>query len=76
MDEEIELVRFPTEEEDFVNDERISLDRVTQSYKLEDEKGNEWEWLEKPRKWVPVVRTSQIPVRVIDRLWPACMAAP
>ena len=63
---------FPTDQDEFNDDERVSFDQITQTYKLEDEQGEEWEWLEKPGKWVPVVRKSQNPVLAkVDRLWPA-----
>lgn len=51
----IKRAPFPTEPEDFNTDDRVSFDQVTQSHKLEDEAGEEWEWLPKPGKWVPVV---------------------
>lgn len=46
---------FPTEPDEFDQDERVSFDKLSQSYRLEDETGEEWEWLSKPAKWVPVV---------------------
>ena len=70
-----ERARFPTELDEFNEDERISFDQVSQSYKLEDENGEEWEFLESRNKWVPVVRTFQNPVIAVDRLWPAYMTA-
>lgn len=66
-----ERAPFPTEVDDFDADERVSFDRLTETYKLEDERGEEWEWLTKPGKWVPVVRDPQISVHPFDRLWPA-----
>ena len=63
---------FPTDLTEFKDDERISYDTVSGSYKLEDEKSEEWEWMPKPEKWVPVVRNSQNPVLAKDRpFWPA-----
>ena len=62
---------FPIDPDEFNNDDRVSFDQVTQTHKLEDENGDEWEWLATARKWVPVVRNFQIPVLAIDRLWPA-----
>lgn len=59
---------FPTDPDEFEVDDRISFDRVSQTHKLEDENGEEWEWLARPGKWVPVVRISQIPVLSNDRL--------
>ena len=67
----MERAPFPTEIEEFNEDERISYDQVTQSHKLEDERGEEWEWLTRLGKWVPVVCNSQNPVLAVDRLWPA-----
>jgi len=49
---------FPTDPEEFDNDDRISFSRTSQSYALEDENGDEWEWQAKANKWVPVVRTT------------------
>lgn len=66
-----ERAAFPTDSAEFGADDRISYDQVTQSHKLEDENGEEWEWLDRPGKWVPVVRNFQNPVLAIDRLWPA-----
>lgn len=59
---------FPTDPDEFENDDRISFDKVSQTHKLEDDNGEEWEWLARPGKWVPVVRNFQIPVLSIDRL--------
>ena len=70
-----ERARFPKDKADFGDDERISFDQVTQSYKLEDDNGNEWEYIDSRSKWVPVVRNLQNPVLAIDRLWPAYMTA-
>ena len=66
-----ERLPFPTDQAEFRDDDRVSFDQVTQTYKLEDERSEEWEWLEKPGKWVPVVCIPQNPVLTIDRLWPA-----
>lgn len=63
---------FPTDIDEFSTDHRIAFDRNTESYKLEDEQGEEWEWLAKHEKWVPVVRTLQPPVLWSRQaLWPA-----
>lgn len=70
-----ERSRFPTDKADFGEDERISFDQITQTHKLEDENGNEWEFIDSRSKWVPVVRNLQTPVLTIDRLWPAYMTA-
>lgn len=58
---------FPTDTDDFDQDDRVSFDKVTGTHKLEDENGEEWEWLAKPGKWVPVVRYSHTPVHPVDR---------
>ncbi|KAK3056235.1 hypothetical protein LTR09_002742 [Extremus antarcticus] len=46
---------FPTNSEEFGQDQRISLDKVTSTYRLEDEIGEEWEWLDNVQKWVPTL---------------------
>ena len=71
----VERAPFPTELVEFDSDNRVLFDQVSQTHKLEDENGEEWEWLTRPGKWVPVVRNSQVPVLAIDRLWPAYMTA-
>ncbi|KAH9809507.1 RNA recognition motif (aka RRM, RBD, or RNP domain) [Teratosphaeria destructans] len=45
---------FPSNPEEFDNDERISYSKVAETYVLEDETGSEWEWSSKVNKWVPV----------------------
>lgn len=73
--DKIKRAPFPTEIEAFKDDERVSYDQVTQSHKLEDEAGEEWEWLPKPAKWVPVVCFPSICPSNIDRLWPCTLPA-
>lgn len=51
----IKCAPFPFEPGEFGGDDRINYDQVTQSYKLEAETGQEWEWLERQEKWVQVV---------------------
>ena len=51
---------FPKQEEEFENDDRISFDKVSQTYKLEDAQDQEWEWLAVPKKWIQVVRTLRL----------------
>ena len=46
---------FPTDPDTLTDDPRVSFDTLTQSHKLEDELGEEWEWLAARAKWVPVV---------------------
>ncbi|KAF7184964.1 Splicing factor U2AF-associated protein 2 [Pseudocercospora fuligena] len=42
---------FPSNPEDFDADNRIAFSKETKSYLLEDENGEEWEWLAGPAKW-------------------------
>ncbi|EME87425.1 uncharacterized protein MYCFIDRAFT_75283 [Pseudocercospora fijiensis CIRAD86] len=42
---------FPSNPEDFDADNRIAFSKETKSYLLEDENGEEWEWLPGPAKW-------------------------
>lgn len=46
---------FPADPEEFADDVRISLHKVTGMYQLEDERHEQWEWNEAIAKWVPVV---------------------
>ena len=62
---------FPTDPDTFEDDDRISFDKVSQTHKLEDENGEEWEWLARPAKWVPVVRISSLLSSPRQALWPA-----
>lgn len=63
---------FPQEQEAFADDERVSFSKESKTYILEDDEGNEWEWLEGPQKWSKTVRS--IPrVESSDRLWPASL---
>ncbi|KAK5112802.1 hypothetical protein LTR85_011136 [Meristemomyces frigidus] len=45
---------FPNDPEDFDSDDRISYSKTSETYVLEDENGDEWEWLARTSKWVPV----------------------
>lgn len=60
---------FPQEPETFADDERISFSKESKTYILEDGDGNEWEWLEGPKKWSKTVRISRLSVYVDDGLW-------
>ena len=71
MADTVERAPFPKDPEDFDADERVFFNKVSQNYTLEDEKGEEWDWLPTHSKWVPAVRFPQIPVEARDRLWPA-----
>lgn len=66
---------FPQEPEAFADDDRVSFSRESKSYILEDDEGNEWEWLEGPQKWSKTVRflpsCPSLSNSPMDRLWPA-----
>lgn len=68
-----ERAPFPSNPEEFDHDERISYSKISQTYLLEDENGEEWEWLSGPSKWSKTVRIHQNAVHqsMCDRLWPA-----
>ena len=63
--------QFPTDPADFDTDTRISYSKTSETHVLEDENGEEWEWLARVRKWVPVVRNLQNYPVPFGRLWPA-----
>lgn len=46
---------FPADPDDFDSDPRISYSKENSSYLLEDENGDEWEWLAGPSKWSKTV---------------------
>lgn len=71
----IKRAPFPFDPADFNSDDRVSYDTVTESHKLEDEAGEEWEWLPKPAKWVPVVCYPDLCPSNLDRLWPCTLPA-
>lgn len=72
MDSAIERAPFPDNSDEFDADVRISFSKSSNSYILEDEKRDEWEWMAKIKRWVPVVRKPQNPVPTsLGRLWPA-----
>jgi HIV Tat-specific factor 1 len=50
---------FPESPDVFEKDDRVSFSKTSGSYLLEDELGEEWEWLPGPRKWTRTVRTSR-----------------
>jgi hypothetical protein len=51
---------FPHRKEDFHSDSRISFYEEEGKYILEDEDGEEWDWVEETGKWVPAVCPSII----------------
>jgi len=67
---------FPTDPDEFDADTRISYSKTSQTHVLEDEHGEEWEWLARVNKWVPVVRNIQNPPVLPGRLWPAYITRP
>ena len=48
-------VAFPTTEEEFKNDVRVSFDKLSNKWMLEEENGAEYEWNSQFEKWVPSV---------------------
>lgn len=66
---------FPNDPDTFDGDDRISYSKQDARFILEDEEGEEWEWLTGPGKWSKTVRISRNPVHHIDRLWPASFTA-
>lgn len=62
----VQRAPFPRDPEEFGADSRISFSKETDNYVLEDETGEEWEWLSNLSKWVPAVSTLNN-----DGLWPA-----
>lgn len=50
---------FPTDEDTFADDPRIFFDRETSSFHLEDENGNEWEFISRAQQWVKSVRVAR-----------------
>lgn len=48
--------KFPVNPEDFDADERISWSKIDNKFILEEANGNEWEFDEKLKRWVPTVR--------------------
>lgn len=71
----IKRAPFPTDATEFANDDRVSYDQVSQSHKLEDEFGEEWEWLPQRAKWVPVVCFQDLDPSNPDRLPPCPLPA-
>lgn len=49
---------FPQDPDSFPDDPRVSFSKQTQTYILEDDDGNEWEWLPGPQKWSKTVRIT------------------
>jgi len=50
---------FPSDPEEFLSDERIQHFPKLNTFILQDEAGNDWQWLPKVNKWGPVVRCPQ-----------------
>ena len=48
-------VTFPQSIEEFNRDDRVSFDKSSDKYILEDNDGSEWEWNDSIEKWVPLV---------------------
>lgn len=56
-DDALSAVRvvFPTTEEEFKNDVRVSFDKLSEKWMLEEDNGDEYEWNPKFAKWVPAL---------------------
>ncbi len=54
-EDKVKRAPLPTDPDEFGGDDRISYDRVTGNYMLEDERGETWEFSHRISKWVPVV---------------------
>lgn len=50
---------FPSNPDEFSADHRISYSKESKTFLLEDENGEEWEWLSGPSKWSKTVRKSR-----------------
>ncbi|KAI5207353.1 hypothetical protein E4T39_01896 [Aureobasidium subglaciale] len=48
-------VSFPATEDEFKNDVRVSFDKTSEKWILEDDNGEEYEWNAQFEKWVPSV---------------------
>lgn len=51
---------FPTDPAEFDDDSRIAYSHPNKTYLLEDENGEEWEWLPSVSKWSKTVRFTDI----------------
>lgn len=59
---EAQRAPFPSEVDEFAADDRISYSKQLKTYVLEDEQGQEWEWLAAHSKWTQTVCSSRHPV--------------
>lgn len=51
------LASFPKSPSSFEEDPRISFSKLSNKYLLETEEGGEYEYDDKLRRWIPVVRS-------------------
>lgn len=49
-------VAFPQHPKDFNDDPRVAYSKLDDKWLLEDDDGQEFEWMEHLKKWIPVVR--------------------
>ena len=58
---------FPKEVEEFEADPRVSFSKLDSKYILETDDGQEYEFDEKLKRWVPVVRSPPTQLRIPSR---------
>ena len=58
---------FPKEVGEFDADPRVSFSKLDSKYILETDDGQEYEFDEKLKRWVPVVRSPPIQLRIPSR---------
>ena len=58
---------FPKEVEEFDADPRVSFSKLDSKYILETDDGQEYEFDERLKRWVPVVRSPPIQLRIPSR---------
>lgn len=63
-DELSEVSTFPMTREEFEADSRVSWSRVSEKWVLEADGGSEFEFDETLRRWIPVVYSSTLLLRL------------
>lgn len=61
-DAELAQTSFPIDPETFDQDDRISFSKLSNTYLLETEDGQEFEYDSQLRRWVAVVRLLPFPI--------------
>ena len=64
---ETRVSSFPKEVEEFDADPRVSFSKLNSKYILETDDGQEYEFDEKLKRWVPVVRSPPTQLRISSR---------